>query len=256
MLNLFLSREESDLITEHYQNPQKPGEVFWRLFCDEIDLVFGIKNLEKRDDIANLRNIAKSNFTTNELNPKDEASLKDLLSKIRGFFELKRIDPKSAFYNYDQLKRGKVFRNQFIKILQSQNFLIKDSEVDLLMKKFGDQISNEINYVLLMNLIKEESWILPEEPDKVRKETNENEMYSLPILTSSNNYYTYQTHFKKMNFSKDAYEALEKIKCKVKCNRIRIGQFFIDFDSMRKGSVNKAKFRTALDMAKYFFLIN
>jgi len=120
--------------------------------------------------------------------------------------------------------------------------------VEVLMKKFGDAVSNEINYVLILNEIKDNSGVLDDEGDKAKK--SENEYNVLPGLSSANNYYTYQTHFKNVNFCKDAYEALEKIKLKVKTNRIRIGQFFMDFDSLRKGYVNKAKFRTALDMAK------
>lgn len=251
MLKLFLSREESNLLTSYYKNPEKPNEVFWKVFCDEVDLVFGIKKLEKRDDITDLNDIAKKNFSSNELSLQDEAGLYGILRRMRAFFEVKRIDPKPVFLKFDNLKRGKIFKHQFKKILHSQNFLIEESEVEILMKKFGDAVSNEINYVLVLNEIKDNSGVLTVDNDTSQEQ---NAYTGVPSLSSTNNYYTYQTHFDNINFSKDAYEALEKIKHKVKNNRIRIGEFFVDFDSLRKGYVNKAKFRTALDMAKYFLI--
>ena len=42
---------------------------------------------------------------------------------------------------------------------------------------------------------------------------------------------------------------MDKIKHTVKINRIRLNEFFEDFDTLRKGTCTKAKFRTALDMA-------
>ena len=42
---------------------------------------------------------------------------------------------------------------------------------------------------------------------------------------------------------------IDKIKNTVKINRIRLNEFFEDFDPLRKGTCTKAKFRTALDMA-------
>ncbi len=43
---------------------------------------------------------------------------------------------------------------------------------------------------------------------------------------------------------------MDKIKNTVKTNRVRLYNFFTDFDPLRKGEVTKAKLRTALDMAK------
>ena len=69
----------------------------------------------------------------------------------------------------------------------------------------------------------------------------------VPSLSSANNFYTYQTHFLNLNFN--IKDVLDKIKHTVKINRIRLNEFFEDFDTLRKGTCTKAKFRTALDMA-------
>jgi len=80
------------------------------------------------------------------------------------------------------------------------------------------------------------------------KEKEENKKEFVPVLSSANNFYTYQTHFLEVDFN--IKDVMDKIKHKVKIDRIRLYNFFSDFDSLRKGQVTKAKFRTALDMAK------
>ena len=70
-----------DLIYEKYRNPQKENEIMWRIFCDDIDTVFVIKKLEKRDDIFDLNNITKKEFKLNELSLPDQAKLQEILKE-------------------------------------------------------------------------------------------------------------------------------------------------------------------------------
>ena len=241
MSKLFFSREESALLVEKYRNPDKPKEVLWRKFCDEIDEVFVVKELEKRSDIENLKNITKSSFSLSELSLPDQAILQDILREMKRFFEVNRIDPKPAFANYDHLKRGKVLRSQFKKICHSMKYFIDDSLIEILMKKYGDAIPDEINYILILNDSNEigGSNALQEE-EKVEKNIT-------PVLSSANNFYTYSTHTR--NYDSSVQEVIDKIKNVVKINRIRLQEFFNDFDSLRKGVVTKAKFRTAINMS-------
>lgn len=246
MMKIYLSQKESEMLTDKYRNPEKEKEILWRDFCDNIDNVFVVKKLEKRNDINELLSITKSSFKLNELSLPDQAILQEILKEMKGFFEVNRIDPKPAFTNYDHLKRGKVLKPQFKKICHSMKFFISESDIEILMKKYGDPISNEINYIVILNDSNEIGV-----GKKVSQENEENEKKReeiMPSLSSSNNFYTYQTHFLNINFHVN--DILDKIKHFIKINRIRLQQFFDDFDSLRKGNVSKAKFRTALNMAK------
>ena len=148
MAKIYLSRMESEMLIEKYKNFEKDKHVNWRLFCDEIDTVFVIKELEKRKDITEVNNITKSSFKLNELSLPDQAILQDILKEMKAFFEVNRIDPKPAFSNYDKLKRGKVLKPQFKKIFQSMKLFLKDNDLEILMKKYGDPISNEVKILL------------------------------------------------------------------------------------------------------------
>ena len=242
MSKLFFSREESGLLVERYRNPEKEKEVLWRNFCDEIDEVFVVKELEKRSDITAIKGITKTSFTLSELSLPDQALLQDILKEMQNFFEVNRIDPKPAFANFDALKRGKVLRSQFKKICHSMKYFIDDGSIEILMKKYGDLIPNEINYILILKdaIRCVASKVLLEE-EKVEKNIT-------PVLSSSNNFYTYQTHSR--TYTREVQDVIEKIRNVVKVNRIRLNEFFMDFDSLRKGVVSKAKFRTAINMAR------
>jgi len=242
MSNQFLSKKESNFLLEKFRNPEKPQEILWRNFCDEIDQVFVVKELEKRSDITELKSITKTQFHSSELCLADQAMLNDILKEMKKFFEVKRVDPKPAFSNHDHLKRGKVLRTQFKKILHSMKYFINDSEIEILMKKYGDRIPDEINYILILN---DANQILGNNELKEEEKVDKN---ITPVLSSANNFYTYSTHSR--NYDISVIEVIEKIKNIVKVNRIRMFEFFNDFDNLRKGVVTKAKFRTALNMAK------
>ena len=117
ILKIFLTIKESEFIYEQYQNPEKENDILWRIFCDDIDTVFVIKKLEKRNDIVDLDNITKKEFKLNELSLPDQAKLQEILKEMKNFFEVNRIDPKPSFANFDKLKRGKVLKHQYKKVL-------------------------------------------------------------------------------------------------------------------------------------------
>jgi len=248
MLKVYLSRKEAEMLCNKYENPEpgKEGEVLWTKFADDIDIVFVVKHLEQRDDIKEVMDITKKDFALNELSLPDQATLQEILKDLKKFFEVNRIEPKPMFYNYDHLKRGKVLKPQFKRTLHSIKYFITDPHVEVLMKKYGDPISGDIDYVSILNDVAEfgENKNTGTEEHKMQK-INEKEF--IPTLSSANNFYTYQTHFLNLDFN--IKDIMDKIKHTVKINRIRLSEFFEDFDPLRKGSCTKAKFRTALDMA-------
>ena len=91
------------------------------------------------------------------------------------------------------------------KILHSMKYYISESRLEILMKKkYDDPIPNKINYIVILNDVKE-FW----EKNDTKKRKN-NIPYKkitvkefLSFLLSVNNYYTYQTHFINLDFNID-----------------------------------------------------
>ena len=152
MLHLYLSRQEAELLCEKYANltPGRENEILWTKFADDIDIVFVVKHLEQRNDINEVLDITKKDFKLNELSLPDQATLQEILKDMKKFFEVNRIEPKPLFYNHDHLKRGKVLKPQFRNVMYGMKYMITEPNLDVLMKKYGDPISNEINYVAIL----------------------------------------------------------------------------------------------------------
>ena len=91
------------------------------------------------------------------------------------------------------------------KILHSMKYYISESILEILMKKkYDDPIPNKINYIVILNDVKE-FW----EKNDTKKRKN-NIPYKkitvkefLSFLLSVNKYYTYQTHFINLDFNID-----------------------------------------------------
>ena len=126
-------------------------------------------------------------------------------------------------------------------------YYINDPHLEILMKKYGDPIPNEINYIVILNDAKE----FGEKKDGKKEEQHSMQKITdkefFPSLSSANNYYAYQTHFLNLDFN--IKDIVDKIKNTVKINHIRLNKFLENFDPLHKGTCTKTKFRTTLDMA-------
>ena len=116
-----------------------------------------------------------------------QAVLQEILKEMKTFFEVNRIEPKPFFANDDRLKRGKVLKSQFKKILHSMKYCISDPHLEILMKKYGDPIPNEINYVVILNDAKE----FGDKKDGKKEEQHSMQKITdkefVPSLSSANN---------------------------------------------------------------------
>ena len=249
MLHLYLSRQEAELLCEKYANltPGRENEILWTKFADDIDIVFVVKHLEQRNDINEVLDITKKDFKLNELSLPDQATLQEILKDMKKFFEVNRIEPKPLFYNHDHLKRGKVLKPQFRNVMYGMKYMITEPNLDVLMKKYGDPISNEINYVAILYDAANFGENDKKKKDEISTMQKLTDKEFIPSLSNANNFYTYQSYFVNLNYKMK--DIIDKIKHTVKINRIRLHLFFEDFDPLRKGTCTKAKFRTALDMA-------
>ena len=91
------------------------------------------------------------------------------------------------------------------KILHSMKYYISESRLEILMKKkYDDPIPNKINYIVILNDVKE-FW----EKNDTKKKEEQHTIQKITVkeflsfLLSVNKYYTYQTHFINLDFNID-----------------------------------------------------
>ena len=103
---------------------------------------------------------------------------------------------------------------------------MSDEELEAIIKNYGNE-KNDIKYLDFIN---------DANPFKGQQTTFD------PLATKS----TYTPHYSSSNIPSNVDDLLFRIKAQIKKERIRLGEFFLDHDILRKGSVPKSKFRGVL----------
>lgn len=116
---------------------------------------------------------------------------------------------------------------QFRQVLANFGFTMTDEELQSLIKNYGNE-KNDIKYLDFIN---------DANPFSGKQTTYD------PLATKS----TYTPQQNQFSGPSTVDDLLFRIKSQIKKDRIRLGEFFLDHDLLRKGSVPKSKFRGVLN---------
>lgn len=144
MLNLTLKESEHEALLNEYRVEPNDKRIRWMNFCDDIDLVWTTKGIDK-DPLykvvpydVNLTLPARRLHL--DLSATEESRLASLLDKYRREIASKRILLKPHFEDFDITKIGYITKNQFLRILDQFDVMPKNSDdVNLLLKKYIDK---------------------------------------------------------------------------------------------------------------------
>lgn len=111
-------------------------------------------------------------------------------------------------------------------MLSNFSLAMTDEELEAIIKNYGNE-KNDIKYLDFIN---------DASPSKGQPVAFD------PFATKS----TYTPHYSSSNAQSGIEDLLFSIKAQIKKERIRLGEFFLDHDLLRKGNVPKSKFRGVL----------
>ncbi|KAI8915263.1 hypothetical protein DFJ77DRAFT_461862 [Powellomyces hirtus] len=218
--------------------------IKWTSFVDSIDRVFGAKRLEQyptlqspdpKDVVKNLR----------ALSPDSARALQQIIQRLKAFVKHHGSDVKTWFYDFDKHNNGFITINQFRRGIPAN--LLSMKEQDLLIDQYT--FHNSVNYFKLNTDVNR----------KVRRQVNQ-EPQSVVGPISNPNYRTqfvpvgteeliYPPRERYNQFGPTGEEVEDKIKKHVYKDRIRVIEFFRDYDRHNNGLVAEAQFRAALRIA-------
>ena len=139
--------------------------VNYQAFCDIIDESFTVKNLEKyplqqvSDVPLDILNTNRYQRCDKPLTDAEEDVLHYVLTRIAQVCKIKRILVKPVFDDAaanknSTLSVNRVTANQFKQALNVKLGLrLKESEVQVLLKKFDDNNEGMVNYVAFANVV-------------------------------------------------------------------------------------------------------
>lgn len=244
-LNFNLTEEEFESIINKYKTPD--NMVNYAEFVEIIDQAFTLKGIDKHPNVrvapissdATLH--ARKKFL--EFDESDSAEMLAILEEYRRIIQTKRLEVKPMFQDFDITKCGHVTKTQFIRVLNQLNIMIDERFMSQLLKKYMDKgNADEVNYFEFCNDVDR-----PEDMFGAGRDFNHSFDYFSAMKP-----HPVGTEIVREQFT-DIDDLLSRMRQACKEKRVRVSEFFRDFDRLRSGDVTIAQTRIALNMAKLNF---
>lgn len=230
-----LSRDEIQKVVEVYRQPS--GRVRYKEFCDIMENAFTVPDLEKKPTADVYRPpMGALSKAPNLLSAQEEDRVNEILKEIAETVRKRRLMVYPYFKDFDRSKgytRG-VTKPQFARMLHFLSITVRPQDLALLCKKFEYPVGGDINYsAFIQSIDSEYTGTATTISDFAQKDKTPAESEELRPLDLS---------------KVDRQELIDRIKHYVLVNRLRVEEFFQDFDPLRHGSISRPQFRRCLSL--------
>lgn len=232
MAKLPLSDAEYKLICNHYQFDEQ--RIQYLRLLEDIDNVFTSKGLEKTN-IEVILGSTSFKYGASALTNTEENLAEIVLERFQKFTVHNQLDLKSHFQDWDWHNVQKISSKQFRQVLAQFRFTLTEEEFSVIAKKFGE--GGMIRYL---------DFISGARPDKVVEEKKN----FVDTVKKTGGFNVFSPYCMNNPPNESMETLLKRIQQIVKTKRIRAQEFMIEHDPLRKGTIPKAKFRSALDNMK------
>lgn len=231
-----LSRAEIQKVLEYYRQPD--GRVKYKEFCDIMENAFTIPDLEKKP-LQNVVRPQKGALSRGlkGLTDEEEVRLHEILATISDNVRRRRLMMYPYFKDYD---RGKAYTRvvtptQFGRILHFLSLNVAPEDLKLLLRKFEDPASGDVNYPAFVQAVDQEFvGHTMDDADLSHKGRTNTPVKEKPATAEDSN----------VSFD----DLIARIRHIVLTNRLRVQEFFEDYDPLRSGSISKAQFRRGVGL--------
>lgn len=239
MLDFKLSDEEYDFLTEKYKTDD--GMVRYVEFVENIDSAFTIKGLDKNPTIK-VAPVAKPALLKKKLeyDDEEEKEMINLMEEYRKVVITRMLNLKPMFQDFDKTKSGYVTKTQFVRVLNQLGIDLPHDVLSLLLKKYMDKgNAHEVNYFEFINDVDK-----PEDMFGAGRDFNHS--YNYFSVTDPRKV---ENQIVKLD-PEDIDDLLARVRKECSEKRIRLQEFFRDFDRLRSGNITAAQLRIGMNMAK------
>ncbi|KAJ3075759.1 hypothetical protein HDU98_006997 [Podochytrium sp. JEL0797] len=232
LTELHLDEPEIKTLVQEYK--EKEGRIAYRRFCNSIEEIFTQSHLEN-DPLANVVPPAREFLVqgANELPPAEEVRCKEIITRFRTMMNERRLLLHPFFENFDTTLgtgfTGRVTRSHFSRVLSTMGLTMNDNDLRILCRKFEDSKIEQakVNYSEFLRTIDPETYCVDRNPHRP------------PSTTSPSS--TRREH--QANVKVVILETLmDRIRYQAATKRIRVAEFFRDFDKLRCYSIPRQEF--------------
>jgi Ca2+-binding EF-hand superfamily protein len=221
-----LPAEEVELLAQHYL--EDDGKfVNYRQFITDVEGTFVAKELEKSPTTRTIpAHYTQTMFVS--LTPEEEDLFWKTMNKLKHIVATRRMYVMEHFQDHDRLKNHHITHTQFKRCMP---FDLSDEEIRVILKKYTDgKPEDGIDYHQFVLEISKP----PEYRDMTRTWGDTTPLTALPQAREK---------------PPEALAVTTKVQAIVLKRRIRLLEFFRDFDKLRSGICLPEYFRTAISAA-------
>lgn len=237
MIKVYMTKDDVEELVRRYSIGD--GLVRYDEFCKNIDAQFFDYD-QARDNLQQTKSTA--------IYTEDEGTvLFNALRLIKHIIKTKRILLKRPFQDFDKTNSSHVTREQFGRVLVNLGIMLDQPTIDVLARKYMDKGNlREVNYSQFCKEVDDftDETTSPEKKQVSSTYVPEDVVHDVKTLDLASNLYT----SKRLGAGSDTLEVEKKIQAEVVMKKLRIKEFFKDFDGLRKGTVTESQFRRILDM--------
>ena len=223
-------------------------------FCANIDHVFS--------DAANASDFIENSKSTAKFTEEEKEQLIHLLNAMREEIKHNRILIKPQFQDFDTTKSCHITAEQFRRVLKECSILPPSEALfQVLVRKYFDKGNmREVNYVNFCQDIDRPADLF--KPYVAKKEVKEKTYMPGERRDAGNTFFKDSTlgldvisnRFmqQRIETSNDPSDVENRLQAAVVMKRVRIEEFFQDFDKLRKGRVTKRQFESIMSMLNFY----
>ena len=225
-----LSEANKEVLCEAFK--VESGVVNYQNFCDDVDAVSTTKGLEKnpnREIVSVVGHNRHQSATRYVLKMGELIDLDHALDTLSLKVETEGIVFKNFFYDFNKSKNGFVSQEQFrrgLKSLYTNHTSEYANIVGILIKSFQDN-NGDVNYRRLSRVLEEKTEQRKSSFRPNGKNTSAERYQSRPLKDEVN-------------------ETILAMRRTTKTEGMRLLNFFVDLDKMRKGLIAKSQFGSAI----------
>ena len=244
MLNFSLSEDEYKTLAERYKTADPEFLIDYKAFCASINRAFTTYGIQQ-DPLAKVEKVtvaatipARRKYL--EFNEDEKAALGGLLNEYRQAVQIRRVHLKPMFRDFDITQNQHVTKHQFVRILGQLGVSAAPAILNILLKAYMDKGNvDEVNYFDFCEDVDSGDALF-----SIGRDFNHSFEYypkTRPRVTGND------ISRAQPNDVDDIIARLRKVSAE---QRIRISEFFRDFDKLRRGYITEAQFRIGLNMSK------
>ena len=236
-----VTEDEFDIITNYYESPTRPNFIRWRQFCNDILEAIAPMNLEKDPKTTPIAPAEKYQTRSLVIEPAKDITprVERILDNIARFIKCRRLSLVEQFKDKDKLNHKRVNATAFAQVIQLIGVHVTKDEIDTLCQFYLDKNTNFVDYVRFCSDVDEKTGM-------IFGDNAHTSIVANPLPKYSQEESPYLVSARTFKPSNEWNEILKRLQAFVYKRQVRIMDFFLSFDNLRKGKVTQQKFNSVI----------